>query len=326
MRLIETPDNPAPPGAIVSMASAVDGAALRVALWRPTTEPIGTLSIFPGRAEFIEKYFETVTEALARGFIVTVMDWRGQGLSTRQIANRRKGHIDDFSVFERDIDALVRQTLEPFCPKPWFALGHSMGGAILLMNAQSGRSPFELLALTAPMIDIWGIRLPRAGRLLAESLDALGFGGAFVPFGKADSVMSKPFEGNVLTGDPRRYARSAAVLAADADLGLGDPTIGWAHAAFRLIDQFADAEYPRRILTPTLIFSAGDDHVVDARAVERFAARLKAGRAISLTGARHEILMERNSIRDLFWAGFDAFIPGTAQSEQEAESVSSAPR
>jgi lysophospholipase len=94
-----------------------------------------------------------------------------------------------------------------------------MGGAILLMNAHSGRSPFERLALTAPMIDIWGIRLPRAARLLAESLDTLGFGGAFVPFGKPDSVMSKPFAGNVLTGDPGRYARSAAILAANPDLG-----------------------------------------------------------------------------------------------------------
>jgi alpha-beta hydrolase superfamily lysophospholipase len=116
------PPRPAPSS---PWPAPVDGAALRVALWRPAAEPIGTLAIFPGRAEFIEKYFETVAEALARGFVVTVIDWRGQGLSTRQVANRRKGHIDDFSVFERDIDALVRPgRSSPSAP------GHGLRSAI----------------------------------------------------------------------------------------------------------------------------------------------------------------------------------------------------
>jgi lysophospholipase len=30
-----------------------------------------------------------------------------------------------------------------------------------------------------------------------------------------------------------------------------------------------------------------------------------------LRGARHEILMESDPIREQFWAAFDAFIPGT---------------
>ena len=46
-------------------------------------------------------------------------------------------------------------------------------------------------------------------------------------------------------------------------------------------------------------------------AAERFAARLKAGRIMVIPGALHEILMERDAIRELFWAAFDAFLPGT---------------
>lgn len=312
MRLIETPDNPAPPGAVVSMARAVDDVELRVARWVPEGEPRGTLAVFGGRAEFIEKYFETIGEALARGFVVVAMDWRGQGLSTREMTNVAKGHIDDFALFERDIDALVLQVLSPFCPQPWFGLAHSMGGAILLMQAHAGRSPFARLALSAPMIDIWGLRFPRAARVLAETLDTFGLGGAFVPGGKPYSIMTQPFAGNPLTGDEKRYARNARLVAADPLLNLGDPTVGWAHAAFRLIDAFADTEYARRILTPTLVFSAGGDRVVDARAVERFASRLKAGRVISIPYSEHEILQESDAIRAQFWAGFDAFIPGGA--------------
>ena len=117
----------------------------------------GTVCVFTGRGEFIEKYFETIRELVARNFSVVAMDWRGQGLSARELADPAKGHIDDFSMFERDLDALHRQVLQFLCPRPWFALAHSMGAAILLSQARNGASPFERIVLTAPMIEIAGL-------------------------------------------------------------------------------------------------------------------------------------------------------------------------
>ena len=93
-------------------------------------------------------------------------------------------------------------------------------------------------------------------------------------------------------------------------LGLGGPTVGWAHAAFRLMREFADPDYPRVIATPTLVVACGADRVVDLRAVERFASRLRAGSLIVIDGARHEVLIERDQFRELFFAAFDAFAPG----------------
>ena len=312
MELILTPDNPVPPGGVTTAIRSKDGMSLRVARWHPAGHSTGTVVICPGRAEFIEKYFETAAELIARGLTVVIFDWRGQGLSGRELANPAKGHIDDFSIYERDIDALVSQVLEPFCPHPWFALGHSMGGAILIAQARAGRSPFERIVTTAPMIDIKGLRFPRFLRALAETLDAIGLGGAFIPGGTSRSALLRSFEGNFLTSDEERYRRCAAVVAAAPQIVVGDPTIGWMNAAFRLMREFADVEYPRRVLTPVLVFSAGADRIVDPEAVERFATRLKAGRLIPLAYSRHEILIERDVFRTLFWAAFDAFIPGTA--------------
>jgi lysophospholipase len=82
------------------------------------------------------------------------------------------------------------------------------------------------------------------------------------------------------------------------------------------MQKFEDAEYPRHIRTPVLIFAAQHDWVVDSYATERFAARLKVGRMILLDKSRHEILLEQDHVRARFWAGFDAFIPG-AQNEAE---------
>ena len=58
-----------------------------------------------------------IAELLARGFAVVALDWRGQGLSERQLRNPRKGHIDDFEIYERDLVALREQILDAFVPE-----------------------------------------------------------------------------------------------------------------------------------------------------------------------------------------------------------------
>ncbi len=309
-QLFETEDNRAPPGATVSMLRAADGLALRAARWAPKAQARGTVVVFQGRAECLEKYFETIGDLLARDFAVVALDWRGQGLSDRELPNRRKGHIDDFSLYRRDIAALVAQILQPLCPQPWFALAHSMGAAILIAAARTQDAPFARIVVTAPMIEIAGVRRPRLARLLIETLDIFGLGGAFIPGGGETSSMTKPFAGNQLTADSARYARNARIVAQAPQLALGDPTIGWLNAAFRLTGAFAQPEFPRRVAIPLLAFGAGVDTVVSTQASARFFAHMKAGRMIELPGARHEILQESDAIRAQFWAAFDAFIPG----------------
>ena len=176
----------------------------------------GTLLIASGRSEYIEKYFETIGELLARGLCVVAFDWRGQGLSTRELGDRAKGHIDDFSLYFRDLDAVRAQVLEPHCPKPWYALGHSMGGAVLLDQAhaarEDGAAPFARIVLSAPMIDFAGLRFPKLARSMASVLDSIGLGGAFVPGGGRKTVFDRGFANNPLTSDERRSAASGISL------------------------------------------------------------------------------------------------------------------
>ena len=135
------------------------------------------------------------------------------------------------------------------------------------------------------------------------------------PGRRRDSISTKPFKGNRLTSDPVRYARNAHAAQAIGDGAIGAPTVAWLDAAFRFMKRFADPRYALKIRLPTLIVAAGADPVCSTPATERFAARLKAGHAIVIPGARHEILMERDAIREQFWAAFDAFIPGTPDAE-----------
>lgn len=305
--LVSTPDNPIPDGATtVSIRRRSDRGLLRVAHFAPSGKVRGTVALFHGRAEFIEKYFETISDLLARGFCVATMDWRGQGGSERELAHQRKGHIADFELYQRDLDRFLCYLTDRQFPRPWLALAHSMGGAILLEHAYSPGSPFQRLVLTAPMIDI-AIPFRRFAPLLAASLNAFGFGERLIPFGKEFSKLEFAFEANKLTSDPVRFARTAAVLARSPRLAIGDPTIGWVNAAFEQIRRFEAPAYARNIRTPCMLVACGSDQIVSTPSIAKFAGRMPAGRLVPVDGARHEILIERDRYRAQFWVAFDAF-------------------
>ena len=79
MELVSIPANPAPEDVVTGALTTRDGVSLRFARWHPPPGRKGTVCLFQGRTEFIEKYFETVRELRARGFAVATLDWRGQG-------------------------------------------------------------------------------------------------------------------------------------------------------------------------------------------------------------------------------------------------------
>jgi len=307
--LVATRENPVPENARVAHLSARDGRRLRTAVFPSAGQPRGTVALFQGHNEFIEKYFETIEDLRQRGFDVATLDWRCQGGSERELEDPRKGHVDDFADYQLDLEVFLTEVMAER-PQPWFALAHSMGGAVMLDMAYGARPPFQRMALVAPMIDLDNIRFPRGARWMAETLDMMGLGGMYVPTGRGVSMLEQPFEKNRLTSDPARFGRNAAIIHKEPDLIIGDPTIGWVNAAFRLMDRFAAPEYARRIRTPILSFTCGREEIVSNNAIERFVGNLNNASLIAVQGAKHELLMERDVFRQKFWSAFDAFIPG----------------
>ena len=311
MKLVSTPANPVPDQVVTGAIKTPDGVTLRFARWAPPPGRKGTVVLLQGRAEFIEKYFETVRDLRARGFAVAAFDWRGQGLSDRLLANRQKGYVRNFSQYLTDLGAMMEQIVLPDCPPPIFALGHSMGGAIAIRACHDGSRWFERVVLSAPMIALPQTAAIRIGGPLARTVRLFGGGGGYVPRKDAHELAGRTFLGNPLTSDPVRFTRNAAILDEDPDLGLGPPTIAWADAALRLMKQFTNPAYANRIRQPMLLVAAGRDEVVSTPAIEEFGAHLLAGRHLLVSGAKHELLQELDVYRSQFWAAFDAFVPGT---------------
>ncbi len=311
MDLVDIPENHVPEGAVTGEVLTSDGVRLRWARWAATAPTRGTVCLFTGRAEFIEKYFETITELRERGFAVAALDWRGQGGSQHMLRHSRKGHVDTFEDYDRDLAAFMTKVVLPDSPAPFYALAHSMGGNILLRNAQRSPAWFERQVLSAPMLTLHRRLAPgRHVYAVAEILGLTGFGDAFVPGGGATHAGTMIFKNNPLTSDPVRFARNALIVDKAPALGLGSPTIAWLVAAGTAMAEVMDPDFPERVKVPTLMVAAGEDRIVSSRAIETLAFRMKTGAHLVIPGARHELLMERDAIREQFWAAFDAFVPG----------------
>jgi lysophospholipase len=312
MNLFSLPINPAPNGAEIIQFYGYDGLKLRAARWKPTRGPVrGTMCLFPGRGETIEKYFEVIADLRRRGFAVAIMDWRGQGGSGRKLSNPRKGHVMAFTEYDRDLARFMADVVQPALPAPYIAMGHSLGGNILLRNAQDESSPFARMILVSPMIEIHQNLLTTTtakARAYTESACAAGFATSYVRGGNDTPEEMKPFEETVLTYDPVRYSRNRAIVEQAPDLAIGSATIGWLRAALRSCSLLQRPAYPKLVTVPMLVFAAANDRVVSAKAIETFAVQLKVGGHILMPGSRHEILQESDLVRERFWAAFDAYM------------------
>lgn len=304
--LIAVESAPVPPGGKAEWYEGAGGARLRAALFTPAGPARGSVVLSPGRTEVIEKYFEVVGELLERGFVVLVHDWRGQGLSHRHLPDRLKGHARGYDAFLTDFDALLA-AFERRMPKPWLALAHSMGGCLTLLALAKGRAGrFAGCVLSAPMLAVrTGKTKPNTARLRARFHGLIGQGGNYVQ-NNPGKPFDDSFEGNPLTHDRRRFARQHDQLKACPDLALGAPTWGWLEFALNATAELARPGALREVTLPVVVCSAADDKLVDNQGQKAVADGLPQGRFIVIPGAEHEILMETDDIRALFWAEFDA--------------------
>lgn len=303
--LLETPENAAPPGGVAEWFAGAGGARMRAALFTPNGAPRGSVVLSGGRTEVIEKYYETIGELLERGFVVLAHDWRGQGLSERLLPDRLKGHAAGFDDFVKDFERLL-EAYATRLPKPWIAVGHSMGGCLTLLALAKGQAgKFAGAVLSAPML---ALTTKPAPRLLVDVLL-----GRRVRVGRLEDYVGGPgdpfesdFAKNRLTHDAARYARNCALIKAHPDLALGSVTWGWLDFAFKATGWLQKPANLRGVTIPVTICQAAEEKVIDNRGQDVVARGLPKGRLVRVSGAFHEILQETDERRAVFWQEFDA--------------------
>ena len=297
-RFIEIDKNPVPQGATAISFKAPDGAKLRAALF-PADGAKGTVIVEPGWAEFIEKYFEVADRLRAHGFNVAIMDWRGQGLSPPP--PDWSGYFD---LLADDLRAFREGPVAARFEGPYFLLTHSMGGLPALMLLASGYSGFERAALSAPMTRLFAGPANMVFGAVAGAACLAGASNAKV-FRRLDD--SKAFEGNVLTKDPVRHERFRLLQEAAPDIAIYAPSYGWVRAAVSASKKIHQPGFFDGLKTPVRILSASDEQVVDGTDHAAIAAMSANIECVSINGAFHEIMMEKDELQKPFWDSVEEF-------------------
>jgi len=295
-----------PAGGRTVWLRADDGVRVRAGVW--TAGEKGTVFVFPGRTEMVEKYGRLARDLAERGLSCVAIDWRGQGLADRVGRDPKMGHVTVFKDYQRDWDAVLAFARAASLPEPYFLIAHSMGGAIGLRALLRDEQPFAAAVFSAPM---WGIGMSRRMRPVAWAVPraarAIGRGEVYSPGAQRDSYLaSAVFEGNTLTTCPDHFAYMQRQVRHDERFALGGPSIHWLHEALEEIRVLRRASLPA---LPVLTGIGSDETVVDPVAIAALAARWTGSRFTRFDAARHELFMERSEVRDRFLdATFDLFL------------------
>ncbi len=296
-----------PPDAILSDWRAADGFGCRRMDWlQPADGPVrGSLLFAGGRGDFIEKYLESYAWWHEAGWNVTAFDWRGQGRSRGGV---KSGNLLSFDILVDDLAALIADWRASRAG-PHAAVGHSMGGHLLLRTLVDRRPALDAAVLVAPMIRVNSAPLsPSLAPMITDLMCLVGWRDQPVWKKSALPTGIGSRRQYFLTGSPERYADELWWWEQQPEYNLGSPSWGWMRAAYRSAAAAFTAERLAKVDLPVLLLGTDRDRLVSPEAIRGVAALLPRARLHIYPDAGHEILRDADPVRLDALARIDAFL------------------
>jgi lysophospholipase len=252
--------------------------------------------ISPGRQEPMKKYFELVHDIPEANFYL--IDHLGQGESERLLEDRQKGHINDFNDYVKDFTFWMDHYVSPLTKgEELYLIAHSMGAAIATRFMDIHPDTFDKVALSSPMYDIYTKPYPGVfARALAKLLVRAGRGEHYAP-GKGPYKPDEDVVGKNDVSHSEARIEMNKYLFVEEDLGIGGPTVNWVNESFRGTKGIQ--KVGEKLSMPIIVFQAELDAIVKPKKQLSFCMSAKHCELISMKGAFHEILQEKDVIRDL---------------------------
>lgn len=283
----------------------------------PSHIPDAVVIGLQGLGEFTEKYFEVAHTLLGMNLSFWMIDWQGQGQSHRHLKERQKRHASSFDDDVADLHYFLMEYVKHSAVHPdvgripLVMLGHSMGANIGLHYLKQHPDMFACAAFSAPLIGIHAVRnLPNWLTLgltgvLKEAMDQ-----SWVEFGGKEwhPHMRDLKRNDIHSTDAVRKTVHNAWCQHDPDLQVGNITYGWLHEAQLSCSKLQKNGFLKDIETPCLFALAGQEKLVDNDAARKAIHAMPHATILELPDAKHEILMECDSVRDAFFKAFGTLL------------------
>lgn len=291
---------------------APDGCRIRTLSLRAEGDRRGAILFAGGRADYFEKYIESLDHWRGRGWDVTAFDWRDQGGSGALADDGpRMGHIGDFSLWLGDLAALGGDWAGTVAG-PHVLVGHSMGGHLMLRHVAEQAPPAKALVLSSPMI-AFRTPLPVAlARRIAAAMVRRGRAGHYAWGQGTRPATANSFRQRRLTSDLGRYADELWWNARNPAHVLGGASWGWIDAAYRSVAALEAPGVPESVAMPVLLAASARDRVVNTGEAVKLVRRIPQ-HEIALFDGAHELLRERDDIRLAMWERIDRFMEAAVQ-------------
>ena len=303
---LELEDYKAPKGIRSYYVTMNDGINLRICHWiNETKNSNGTILLQQGHNEFIEKYFETIQEFIERNYSVIAFDWRGQGMSDRQINDIHKSYIKDYDRHDKDLRYILLELIKDNFPKPLIGIGHSMGGCLMLSAFHDHPEIFSKGILSAPML---GFKNEGFLRAASSIMNFFKKDTDYLLGSKPNMGKETPFHENDLTSDPQRYSRIISLIRKHPNIRLWGVTNGFAKAVNKRFKKIRSRGWAESIDLEILIINNLNDRVVDSNKIKEMQRRLKNSQSIEFSETQHEIFMEKTIFRKKMWEAIDNFL------------------
>jgi lysophospholipase len=283
----------------------------------------GTILIVPGFSESWPKFTEMAWYMAHWGFNVVIMENRGHGQSLREVADPELITVHHWESYVSDVAAVAANVRRVFqLTGPFFLFGHSMGGAITLAVLEQHSDLFTRAVASSPML-LPVLPMPATVAWTVSGL-AAAFGQGDKPIpgnsNSFDAAMDAEDQKSATGSDdgshsPHRAmwyrARRRALLCRHTL----NPSWNWLHQALSMDRTVMKSASISKIITPFILFGAGQDQLVRLGEEGEFVTRARTlGVPVTyhvFPTARHEIYTDTmpvlttylHTIRQFFTVG-----------------------
>lgn len=271
----------------------IDSIPIYYKIFKQPKELKGAILISTGRTESVIKYKELIYDLYRNGYSVYIHDHRGQGLSGRMTLDPEIGFVEDFQDYITDMKTFYDLKIQPNNYKQVYLLAHSMGGAIGFTYLQQFPNDFKAAAFSSPMFGLSFIQCS-----LGKALDKDE--PAFAPTQKNYLESRETFKKNTLTNCQIRYDIFTKTFMSEPNARLGGISLHWLHKSCNQFDIMFQGI--SKIQTPSLVFSAEEEEIVDPAAHFKFVEEAKVWnkdvKGYSVKHAKHELFIEKDVVRN----------------------------